>query len=159
MILYHGSNVKIEKIDLAKSKVGKDFGCGFYLTTNYDHALRQAQRKVEQYSFGEAIVNKFSFDENILNGNELSVKTFCGYSSEWADFVLLNRQNRTHKMLHNYDIVIGPVANDTVGYQIRRYISNIITKEQFIEEIKYMKESSIQYFFGTEKAINQLKIV
>jgi hypothetical protein len=29
--LYHGSNVKIEKIDLSKSKNGKDFGKGFLL--------------------------------------------------------------------------------------------------------------------------------
>lgn len=45
MILYHGSNVKIAKIDLEMSNVGKDFGCGFYLTAYEQHALRQAQRR------------------------------------------------------------------------------------------------------------------
>ncbi|MDE6226878.1 MAG: DUF3990 domain-containing protein [Muribaculaceae bacterium] len=32
MKLYHGSNVKIERIDLDKSKPFKDFGKGFYLS-------------------------------------------------------------------------------------------------------------------------------
>lgn len=29
MILYHGSNVEIVEVDISKSRVGKDFGCGF----------------------------------------------------------------------------------------------------------------------------------
>ena len=32
MRLYHGTNVEIKQIDLAESRVGKDFGLGFYLT-------------------------------------------------------------------------------------------------------------------------------
>lgn len=47
MMLYHGSNTKIEQIDLALSKVGKDFGCGFYLSANKDQAFELATRKTE----------------------------------------------------------------------------------------------------------------
>ena len=32
--LYHGSNVVIEEIDLSRSKRGKDFGQGFYLSAS-----------------------------------------------------------------------------------------------------------------------------
>ena len=32
--LYHGSNVVIEQIDLSRSKRGKDFGQGFYLSAS-----------------------------------------------------------------------------------------------------------------------------
>ena len=32
MILYHGSNVSIETVDLSKSKRYKDFGQAFYLS-------------------------------------------------------------------------------------------------------------------------------
>lgn len=38
MILYHGSNVEIEKIDLSKSMRGKDFGQGFYLSAERGQA-------------------------------------------------------------------------------------------------------------------------
>ena len=37
-ILYHGSNLVIEKIDLSRSKRGKDFGQGFYLNANLEQA-------------------------------------------------------------------------------------------------------------------------
>ena len=39
MILYHGSNVAIEKIELEKSKPYKDFGKGFYLSENEEQAI------------------------------------------------------------------------------------------------------------------------
>ena len=159
MILYHGSNVKIDRIDLSKSNVGKDFGVGFYLTPNRDHALGQAQRKIEMFSFGVPTLNAYFFDENELQNGELAVKTFDDYTLEWAEFVLMNRQSNSRTSLHGYDIVVGPVANDTVGYQIRRLLGNLISMEQFLKELKYPKEMSIQYFFGTEKALKYLKAV
>lgn len=159
MILYHGSNVKIDKIDLSKSNVGKDFGVGFYLTPNRDHALGQAQRKIEIFSFGVPTLNAYCFDENELQNGELAVKIFNDYDLEWAEFVLMNRQNSSRTSLHKYDIVVGPVANDTVGYQIRRLLSKLISMEQFLIELKYPKEMSIQYFFGTEKSIKYLKAI
>ena len=116
-----------------------------------------AEKKAEQTGQGTPIVNEYEFDETMLDNETLSVLRFDGYSREWAEFVLLNRKNRTRVSSHSYDIVIGPIANDTVGYQIRRYIAEIISMEQFIEELKYMKGISFQYFFGTEKAIKYLK--
>lgn len=159
MILYHGSNVKIDKIDLSKSNVGKDFGVGFYLTPNQEHAFGQAQRKIEIFSFGVPTLNTYYFDENELHNGELAVKIFDDYNIEWAEFVLMNRQNSSRTSLHQYDIVVGPVANDTVGYQIRRLLSKLISMEQFLSELKYPKEKSIQYFFGTEKSIKYLKAI
>lgn len=157
MRLFHGSNTSIEQIDFTKSKVGKDFGCGFYLSAHKEQAQEMAEKKVEQTGIGTPIVNEYEFDETILNNGILSVLRFEGYTREWAEFVLLNRKNRTRTSSHPYDIVIGPIANDTVGYQIRRYMAEIISMERFIEELKYMKGISFQYFFGTEQAIKHLK--
>ena len=70
---------------------------------------------------------------------------------------MANRKNRARDSVHSYDVVIGPIANDTVGFQIRRFTSGIIDMERFIQELQYMKGISFQYFFGTEKAIRQLK--
>lgn len=157
MKLYHGSNQDIQVIDLLCSKVGKDFGCGFYLSENKAQALELAERKTEQLGMGKPVVNEFDFDETMLENDELSVLRFDGYSKQWAEFVLLNRKNRTRVSAHSYDIVIGPIANDTVGYQIRRFMMGVITMEQFIEELKYMKGITFQYFFGTDKSIKYLK--
>lgn len=157
MKLYHGSNLEIASIDLSRSKVGKDFGCGFYLSAQKEQAAELAERKTEQIGEGRAVVNEFVFDETLLDDGTLSVLRFDGYSKEWAEFVLMNRKNRSRVPAHSYDVVIGPIANDTVGYQIRRFMIGVINMEQFIEELKYMKGISFQYFFGTEKAIKCLK--
>lgn len=157
MKLYHGSNMEIDSIDLSRSKVGKDFGCGFYLSAQREQAAELAERKTEQIGEGIPVVNEFEFDDAMLVDGTLSVLRFEEYSEEWAEFVLLNRKNRSRVPAHPYDVVVGPIANDTVGYQIRRFMIGVITMDQFIEELKYMKGISFQYFFGTEKAIKYLK--
>lgn len=154
MILYHGTNINFSEIRLNESRVGKDFGYGFYLTPDEKVAKRQAERKFRQYGVGEEIIQHYLLDEARLA--DLNILHFETYTEEWADFILLNRQNKLPRSLHNYDIVIGPIANDTVGFQIRRYTEGIITKEQFLEEIKY-HQVTMQYFFGTDKALTILK--
>ena len=156
MILYHGSNVEIRQIDLSLSKVGKDFGCGFYLSADKEQALELAERKTEQLGTGVPTLNVYEFNENCLCDNRLCTLEFQTYSKEWAEFVLMNRRNRARMPVHSYDIVIGPIANDAVGYQIRRFVSGLIDMDKFLEELKYMKGQTMQYFFGTEKAIRYL---
>ena len=141
MILYHGSNILIREIDLSMSKVGKDFGCGFYLSSDMAQALELADKKTEQLGFGTPVLNVYDFDESCLAGTDLFVGRYDGYTLEWARFVL---------------IVIGPIANDAVGFQIRRLTSGLIDIDRFMEELKYMKGVTMQYFFGTEKALKYL---
>ena len=154
MKLYHGTNAEILRIDLKESRVDKDFGIGFYLTPDKQVAQRQAERKFEQYGVGEARVYEYTIDDNALQA--LKVLQFDSYTMEWARFVLMNRKNRTRTQVHNYDIVIGPIADDVIGYQIRRVEEGIITEEQFLEEIKYHTET-IQYMFATDMAIQSLQ--
>lgn len=159
MILYHGSNVTIDKIDLSRSKVGKDFGCGFYLSADKEQANQLAARKTEQIGEGVPTLNAYEFDERQLTNDKLSVLEFAEYNKEWAEFVLMNRRNRTHTPAHAYDIVIGPIADDAVGFQIRRFTSGLIDMERFLQELRYMKGITFQYFFGTERAVHCLKKV
>ena len=154
MKLYHGTNAEILRIDLKESRVGKDFGIGFYLTPDKQVAQRQAERKFEQYGVGEARVYEYTIDDNALQA--LKVLQFDSYTMGWARFVLMNRKNRTRTQVHNYDIVIGPIADDVIGYQIRRVEEGIITEEQFLEEIKY-HTVSIQYMFAKDMAIQLLQ--
>ena len=154
--LYHGSNVSIEQIDLSLSRKGKDFGCGFYLKANRQQAMDMAIRTTQRMRSGTPTVTAYLFDESILNQSGLNVKIFDDYSVEWAEFVLMNRKNTSDTTAHSYDIVIGPIANDTVGVQIRRFIMGYISMEKLIEELKYRGNHSVQYFFGTPKAINLL---
>jgi hypothetical protein len=68
----------------------------------------------------------------------------------------MNRKNHTHAQIHDYDIVIGPIADDVVGYQIRRVEEGIISEKQFLEEIKFHTITT-QYLFATERAVKLLQ--
>lgn len=154
MKLYHGSNILIDQIDLRKSKPNKDFGRGFYLSDNEEQALEMAKFKTLTLG-GEPLISVFEFDENIITNNTLKVKVFQDYSEEWADFVFAIREGLDN--VEEYDIVYGPIANDTVGLQIRKLKSGNIDKVEFLNRLKYMKGITFQYYFGTENAIKTLK--
>lgn len=159
MILYHGSNVNIEVPNLSKSKPYKDFGQGFYLSADKNQALRMAEQKTLQLLIGEPIVSEFEFDETLLQGNELKVKIFEDYSVEWANFILQNRDVHNQHPIHDYDIVYGPIADDGVTFQLRRFQAGTITIEELVKELKYAKGITFQYFFGTIKALEALKMI
>ena len=145
MKLYHGSNTKIEKIDLSKCKPYKDFGQGFYLTEIKEQAEQMAKRTATIYG-GEPTISEFEFNESGLT--ELSVKQFDEPNEEWALFVLANR---------SFDIVIGPVADDDIAQLFRNFNDGYINLAMLVEGLKYKKISS-QYFFHTETAIKYLKV-
>lgn len=155
--LYHGSNVEINKIDLSLSRRGKDFGCGFYLNADKQQAMEMAVRTSNRMRTGSPVVTAFEFDDSILSTDILKIKIFEDYTTDWADFILINRKNLSEEPVHQYDIVVGPIADDTVGVQIRRYIMGYISIEKLIEELKYRGNHSVQYFFATESAIKLLK--
>ena len=139
MILYHGSNIEISQIDIDKGRKGKDFGKGFYLSEDIKQAEKMASLTTFRQGKGVPVVSKFG-----------------GYTIEWAEFILLNRNNNTNIQAHDYDIVIGPIADDTVGLQLRRFIQGYINISQLVNELSYIRPT-IQYFFGTPAAINLLK--
>lgn len=154
MKLYHGSNTKIEEIDLSKCKPYKDFGQGFYLTEIREQAEKMASRTAHIYK-GEPVVTRFEFDESALA--TLSVKIFDEPNEEWALFVLANRSKENQQPTHSFDIVIGPVADDDIAQLFRNFNDGYINLAMLVEGLKYKKISS-QYFFHTETAIKYLKV-
>ena len=157
MILYHGSNIDIDKIDLTKSKPYKDFGKGFYLSADKQQAQRMAEQRTSILLEGKPTLNKYQFDETILDDNSLKILCFEEYSEDWANFVLKNRDFNIEQPCHNYDIVYGPIADDGVTFQLRRYKTGMISLEQLVNELKYSQGITFQYYFGTELAISKLK--
>lgn len=156
--LYHGSNVNIDSIDLSKGHKGKDFGKGFYLSENIEQATAMAKLVTARIGDGVPTLNVFMFDDTVLGENTLKVKIFTSYSEEWAQFVLLNRQNKTDEQVHEYDIVYGPIVDDRVGYQIHNLMKGLRTMDEFVQALQYI-HPTFQYFFGTERAIAYLKKV
>lgn len=156
MKLYHGSNIEIITPDLSKSKPYKDFGQGFYLSADRNQAQRMAEQKTLQMMYGAPIVSEFEVDEGFLSSPELNIKIFYDYSVEWARFILENRDMKRQQPTHQYDIVYGPIADDGVTFQLRRYQSGVISIEELVKELQYAKGITFQYFFGTPLALSKL---
>lgn len=154
--LYHGSDILIDVIDLAKGRINKDFGKGFYLTSIENQAWEMAKRRARQTPDATPIVTAFAFDDTCLTSNELAVKVFDEVSEEWAEFILKNRHASRSGFRHNYDIVIGPIADDGVVQQLELYEMGLIKLPQLVEVLRYQKLND-QYFFGTELSLTKLK--
>lgn len=153
MKLYHGSNIRIEQINLEKSKPNKDFGKGFYLSENETQAMEMASFKSMQLG-GEPVVTEFEFDDRVMNSTHLRIRIFNDYSEEWADFVFANREGND---VEQYDIVYGPIADDKIGLQIRKLKDGAIDRKEFLTRLKYIKGVTFQFYFGSEAAIKCLK--
>lgn len=118
MILYHGSNIKKSEVDLSRGKRGKDFGRGFYLNADKKQAMAMAVRTYRTLGQGSPVISAFEFNAEMAKADGLDIMVFSDYSEEWAEFVVRNRKNSSDNPVHNHDIVIGPIADDTVGVQI-----------------------------------------
>ena len=171
--LYHGSISDFRKIEVSAGKNYKDFGPGFYATSQKQHAESIARRNLRLYEDTQraALINKIRipnktayrynllFDDKDLTG--LNVLIFKTADANWLKFVIINR---THVgKVHNYDIVIGPTADSLTMSIIEDNKVALINSNfhpdivaRVIEELK-VNNYPKQYYFGTEAAISKLK--
>lgn len=164
MILYHGTNIDIETVDLSKCAPYKDFGTGFYTTTLFEQAKAMAIRKSRLYG-GNPCVISYDVLDNILELNDIKAKSFDKPSKDWALFIINNR-NRDFTDFsselcncdNKYEIVFGPVANDMLTTLIRRYQRGYIDSEILLKEMEYAAPNN-QYSFHSERAVALLRKV
>ena len=122
MRLFHGSNMEIDKVDLSKCMPNKDFGCGFYTTLLEEQAWRMAQRRA-RIDGGIPTVTVYEVPDDLAERSDLNCRIFDDKPTiEWAIFIKNNRDrkftdisSRECNLDCKFDVVIGPVANDTVG--------------------------------------------
>jgi len=153
MRLYHGSNTLIETPNLNFSRKELDFGSGFYTTTNYEQAA-QFSEKVAARSNGDRIVNIYEFDDNILP--KFKVLEFQEADIAWLDFVSANRNSPQPR--GDYDIIIGPVANDDVFRTLLLYFTGEINADETLNRLK-IKRLFNQYVFKNDAALKHLVFV
>ena len=152
MILYHGSNIDFNMIDLSKSKDKRDFGKGFYTTTLPAQAEDWARSLYDRYN-GDGI---FVYEIEFLSSEKLLIKKYDGLSEKWLQMV---QKNRTMGGIqHKFDIVQGPVANDKTARTIALYMAKIINAKEAIKRLKSSKVND-QMSFHTSSAILCLKIL
>lgn len=141
-MLYHASGEKVEFPEVRKSKYTKDFSWGFYCTNDIDQAKKWANKNRK-----EPTINYYRYKEN----NDLKILRFEKMSDEWLDFIALCRSGK----VHDYDIVEGPMADDTVWNYVNDYLSGDISRHIFWELAKF-KYPTHQISFHTLKALDCL---
>ena len=144
MILYHGSTVLVEKPEIRVEKFNKDFYFGFYCTEFKEQATRWATR------FGDGIVNKYEYKEN----PNLSKLVFPEMSEEWLDFIAACRNGTPHK----YDIVEGPMANDTIYNYVQGFLDGKYSREMFWNLARFKNPTHL-ISFHTEAALDTLQFI
>lgn len=151
MILYHGTNLVVEKPKPVEQNRYLDFGFGFYTTSNLEQA-RNFALKVVKRNGGKPIVNIYEFDEKqvAIAGD---CKRFSAPDDKWLDFVSDNR-NGIYKG-ESYGIIIGPVANDDVYTTLQLYLGGFLTREQALQTLK-IKKLYDQYVFATQETMDLL---
>lgn len=159
MILYHGSISIVEKPQIIKSDIGRDFGFGFYTTNIKEQAIRWAARKAKILGMGNKhvipILNIYEYNEDEAL-NELKIKRFYEPSFDWLEFVVSCRGNINFR--HEFDLVIGNIANDNVGETVSYVMSGVMRKEDAVERLKFEKINN-QFCFCTEKGLAYLQFV
>jgi len=155
MQVYHGSYMKIDKIDLSQCIPNKDFGRGFYVTKFRHHAESWA-KVIGRKHKAEGVITEFLFYDGQFTEQLCKVKHFEEYNEEWLDFVVFNRNPMSQ--MHDFDIVEGPVANDKVQNRINDFLKGNISKQDFLKELKYHEETH-QICFCTLKSLLTLKSI
>lgn len=131
MIVYHSSNIIVDKPDVFHSREALDFGKGFYVTVLYEQAVRYAERFKLRGS--KAFLNVYQLDADWQQGN---VRTFRSYNGEWLDFIAANRNL---KPVEQFDAVEGGVANDKIFRTVELYLAGDINKDEALKRLKYEK--------------------
>lgn len=154
MRLYHGSNVAVRKPSLHYGRNETDFGHGFYTTTKKEQAEHWTTIKIDRAKTGRRIVSVFEIDDALLTNPELKIREFHGPDEAWLNFVVNSRRG----VKHDYDLVFGPVANDTVFTVVNLYESGILDAPTAVARLKVYKTYD-QLSFHTERVIKDLKFV
>lgn len=150
MELYHGSIQKVKHPVIIEQQRLLDFGKGFYVTSGKEQAERWSSiKKKRATGKPKAFVNVYRTADNLIHEPRLKTKVFNDANEEWLDFILFNRSN---DIPHGYDIVFGPVANDTLYQTLTLFESGILTKPETIARLKVHRLFD-QFSFHTSEAL------
>lgn len=169
--VYHGSYTKVEKPDLKMCKTGKDFGVGFYVTTD----LEQARRFV-RLSVGKARKNGVMLpkpDRGFVSVYEItelakhSCFEFSGADREWLHCVAAHRKEPLLagelEKWKAYEIIAGKIANDNTNRVITGYINGLYgaigseSADNMAISLLMPEKLTDQICFRTDSALKTLK--
>ena len=153
MNLYHGSYTQVSEPKIITPARLLDFGTGFYTTTDKEQAMKFTNKFV---SLGKSrIVNIYEYNETEAK-NTLSILEFKKADTEWLRYVVANRSGTGKDK--DFDIAIGPVANDRVYEVIDSFELGDYSEDETIRRLLTFRLTD-QIVFKTEKSLLYLKYI
>ncbi len=143
--LYHTGFEEIKNPDVNYGRRNADFGGGFYLSDSLDFAERWATSRKDRDTY----INTYELD--LTN---LKVKRF-EKDTEWFDYISKNRAGFKDS-LADFDVITGPIANDTLFDTYGIITSGLISREGALELLN-AGASYRQINVKSEKAAAQLR--
>lgn len=129
-LLYYGSIFKIDKVDVSFKTRG-DFGRGIYLSDSKKQAEGLMHKKYREYAQRGLSITAMSkklyeveLDSKVFPSS--SIKEFVIADEEWVDFILKCRWEKYAS--HDYDLVIGPTADDDTYFFLCNYMDGAYGK-------------------------------
>ena len=152
--VYHGSDVLVKKPKIVQPIRALDFGIGFYTTTNIEQAKSFAIRVQDRNGSTEKYISVYSLKIDLLK--KMNCLFFNKPDKKWLDFVSANR-NGTYNG-KTYDIIYGPVANDTVFRTFIAYQNGILSEKETIKRLKIRRLYN-QMVFTNEESLKCIEFV
>ena len=146
MEVYHASSLIVEHPDTAHSRAYLDFGPGFYATTLYNQAQKYAARFTRRGK--DAILNIYNLLDDL---SQWKVVVFKQYDEAWLDFVT---ECRAGKIVGDYDVIIGGIANDKVFRTVDLYYAGDISKEECLRRLIF-EEPNNQICIRTQRVLDE----
>lgn len=144
MKLYHVGFESLPKPDVHHGRPNADFGAGFYLSDDLDFSRRWAKIRVDK----DTVLNEYSLDDRGLKVKWLT------RDQEWFDGIVQSRRFGPDPFL-GYDVVIGPIANDTIYDTWGILTSGLVSPDRALAALQLGPEYR-QIVLKTEKAVAQL---
>ena len=151
MLLYHGSNIVVREPKILKSQRYLDFGAGFYMTSDFEQARKWAVRTAARREEGVATISVFEIKDDYVD--RVKVLTFARPDRDWLRYITAHRTG--NPPVDDYDMVVGPVANDQAIRTVNNYLKGYFPEEVAIKLLLPQKLKD-QYLFRTEKALSLL---
>lgn len=149
MKLYHGSYMEVKEPHILKKTRNLDFGNGFYTTSDLEQAKSWAFRQAKN-KHGVPIVSVYEIDPVDLE--LLRVQKFERPGLSWLRYVAKYRKGYEEE---DFDIVMGPVANDRTMPTLILYFDGYLTADETIRRLLPQKLKD-QIVFKTEHALSKL---
>jgi hypothetical protein len=150
--VYHGSDILIKNPEIIQPVRALDFGQGFYTTTNIEQAESFAKKVQDRNGSKETHISIYALNTDMLN--KPNCLFFDKPDKKWLDFVSANRNGTYNGNI--FDVIYGPVANDTVFRTFIAYQNGILSEKETLKRLKIRKLYN-QLIFTNDEALKCLQ--